>query len=115
VDFRPALLFPHGLRGEEGLREAFPTLNSLYFDLQDNRQARSTIRAGRAVRANRVYRVFTRIGEEKVPAAKTLATLSRALPGLSPYGGNAVTSVIVDGMGVDGFHTPRDRAEVFTG
>jgi IS5 family transposase len=33
----------------------------------------------REVRANLVYRAFTRIGDEKVPDAKTLARLGQAL------------------------------------
>src|SRR5437867_4033603 len=33
----------------------------------------------REVRANMVYRVFTRVGAEKVPDAKTLARIERAL------------------------------------
>jgi len=33
----------------------------------------------REVRANLVYRAFTRIGDEKVPDAKTLARLGQAI------------------------------------
>jgi IS5 family transposase len=33
----------------------------------------------REVRANLVYRAFTRIGDEKVPEAKTLARLGQAI------------------------------------
>src|SRR5215468_4270252 len=57
----------------------------------------------REVRANLVYRVFTRVGAEKVPDAKTLARIERALgPEVFQRVQSRIVGIAVEKKVVDG-------------